>query len=62
MIEDKLDNYFIKYPLIYKQMINKLCHPEDRRRIAIHMGCKNHERAKRLLFNILNKHIENWWD
>jgi len=62
MIEDKLDNYFIKYPLIYKQMINKLGHPEDRRHIAIHMGCKNHERAKRLLFNILNKHIENWWD
>jgi len=61
-IEDRLDDYFVKYPLIYKQIISKPDRPDDRIHIAIHIGHKNHERARRLLFNVLNKHIENWWD
>jgi len=61
MIEDRLDDYFVKYPLIYKQIMSRLDRHDNRKYIAINMGHKNHERAKQLLFNILNKHIENWW-
>lgn len=62
MIEDRLDDYFIKYPLIYKQVVSELGGTENRMRIAIHMGAKNHKRAKRLLFNVLDTHIERWWN
>jgi hypothetical protein len=62
IIEDYLDNYFKKYPLIYKRVIAKLGSDSDRTRIALYMGRENHERAKRLLFNILNERIENWWN
>jgi hypothetical protein len=62
IIEDNLDGYFKKYPLIYKRVVAKLGSDSDRTLIALYMGRKNHERAKRLLFNILNEHIENWWD
>jgi len=62
MIEDRLDDYFIKYPLIYKQVVSELGDTENRMRIAIHMGAKNYKRAKRLLFNVLDTHIERWWN
>ena len=62
IIEDNLDKYFKKYPLIYKRVIAKLGSDSDRTRIALYMGRSNHERAKRLLFNILNERIENWWN
>lgn len=62
IIEDNLDGYFKKYPLVYKRVVAKLGSDSNRILIAIHMGHKNHERAKRLLFNTLNKHIENWWN
>lgn len=62
IIEDNLDSYFKKYPLTYKRVIAKLGSNSDRSQIALYIGKENHERAKRLLFNILNKHIENWWE
>jgi hypothetical protein len=63
VFEDKLDDYFVKYPLAYKRVIQKIGYDDSRRiRIAIHIGRDNHERAKRLLFNTLSKHIENWWN
>ena len=62
VIEDNLDGYFKKYPLIYKRVVAKLGSDSDRSRIALYMGRENHERARRLLFNTLNTHIERWWD
>ena len=47
---------------MYKRVVAKLGSDSDRTRIALYMGRSNHERAKRLLFDTLNKHIENWWD
>lgn len=56
-IEDNLDEYFKKYPLISKKIENK-----SRRGKAINIGYINHKRAKKLLFNILENNIERWWD
>lgn len=61
--EDKLDEYFAKYPKTYKRATEQI--PDDtenRKRIVLRMGHMQHEKAKRLLFNILNKHIESWWE
>jgi len=62
IIEDNLDNYFKKYPLVYKRVVADFGSDSNRIRIAIHMGAENHRRAKQLLFDTLNKHIENWWE
>lgn len=58
IISDNLDEYFKKYPRIYKQIEDK----SDRRRVAFKMGRINHNRARKLLFNILEQNIEAWWD
>jgi hypothetical protein len=62
VIDDKLDDYFKKYPLVYKRVVKKLDDDSSRTRIALYMGHEQHAKAKRLLFNVLNKHIENWWN
>jgi hypothetical protein len=62
LVEDRFDEYFAKYPRSYKRVVKQLNDEEDRMRIAIWVGCIQHEKAKRLLFNILNKHIERWWE
>jgi hypothetical protein len=62
VIEDRLDDYFKKYPLVYKRVVSKLGDQSGRMRIAIHMSRANHERAKRIAFNILNNHVETWWN
>jgi len=62
VIDDRLDAYFEKYPLTYKRVVAKLDDDSSRTRIALYMGHERHAKAKRLLFNVLNKHIENWWN
>jgi len=57
--------YFKKYPLIYKYIVNN---PNDSRvfstggdsGIAISIGLINTERAKTLLFKIINENIYSW--
>lgn len=59
------DDYFKKYPRIYKQVINSDKTPfrrETKAGIAMNIAHINHDRARKLLFNILEKNIELWWD
>lgn len=56
-ISDNLDDYFRKYPRIYKQTDGK-----DRHHIAFKIACKNQQRAHKLLFKILEQNITRWWD
>lgn len=59
--EEKFDEYFTKYPLIYKKIIKK--YPDkDKHFIALYIGQYNHKRARKLLFKLLKKNIEKWWD
>ena len=66
-LEENFDDYFAKYPLIYKRVINgegvfKLGDTNDKQRIAMNIGHINHERARKLLFKIMEQNIEGWWD
>lgn len=70
-ISEKFDEYFKKYPLIYKKVMNGEGRlpiiDEDtgevsKTKVAINMGHINHNRARKLLFKILDEHIERWWD
>ena len=66
-LEENFDDYFKKYPLIYKRVMNgegpfKLDGNDDKKRIAMNIGHINDERAQDLLFKIMNENINKWWD
>jgi len=58
-ISERYDEYFKKYPLIYR-MVPDLNAPKDR--IAFEIARINEERAHKLLFKILEQNIRKWWD
>jgi hypothetical protein len=35
---------------------------DAKQRIAMNIGRYNHERARKLLFKIMEENIEGWWD
>ena len=61
---ERYDEYFKKYPLIYKRVMNGegSFGNTDKNRIAMSISGINHRRAKKLLFKIMEYHIESWWD
>jgi len=73
-LEDNLDEYFKKYPLIHKQCLagkgvlgkHRVNHgnfePNDRHFIALDIANTNQERAHKLLFKIISENINTWWD
>ena len=62
-ISDNLGDYFSKYPKIYeKALIENNLDFTGKHRIAIYMSRMNHNRARKLLFKILEENIEKWWD
>jgi hypothetical protein len=56
---EALEDYFKKYPLIYR-LVPDLNSPKSR--IAFQMAKINQERAHKLLFKILEENIQRWWD
>ena len=67
-LEENFDDYFAKYPLIYKRVLNgegvfnREGRENDKQIIAMNIGHINHERARKLLFKIMEQNIEGWWD
>ena len=72
---ERFDEYFKKYPLVYKKVLaDKNLQPfgidieeggtevDAKQRIAMNIGRYNHERARKLLFRIMEENIEGWWD
>ena len=59
ILEENFDDYFKKYPLIYR-MVPDLQAPKDE--IAFHIAKINEERVHKLLFTILEQNIRRWWD
>jgi hypothetical protein len=60
-ISEKHQEYFNKYKLSYRKIKGK-SPDEDNHTIAFRIAQYNQEKCKRLLFNILNRHIEGFWD
>jgi hypothetical protein len=58
-LSEHFDDYFKKYPLIYR-MVPDLKVPKHK--IAMQIARINEERAHKLLFTILEKNIRKWWD
>ena len=67
ILEENFDDYFKKYPLIYKRVLNgegwlKIDDLTDKHRIASNIAHINHDRARKLLFKIIEENISKWWD
>jgi len=64
-LSENFDNYFKKYPLVYKKIIRQpkvKSRLRDKCYIAMQISRENHERARKLLFKLMERHIESWWD
>ena len=67
---EKYDDYFKKYPLVYKQVVkgagpftlNGRDESDMKRIIAMNISHLNQQRAQDLLFKIINENINRWWD
>lgn len=68
VVEENFDDYFKKYPLMYKRVLagegvfRREGREEDKEIIAMNIAHLNHERARKLVFKILEQNIESWWD
>jgi hypothetical protein len=70
IISENFDEYFKKYPLIYKRVlngegiinINKKSKNQRKNAIAMNIAYINQQRAHKLLFKILETNIKRWWD
>jgi hypothetical protein len=60
--KDELDTYYAKYPLTFKKIVAQYGDARDRSSTALLMGDDRQEKAKKLLFKILEQNIECWWD
>lgn len=71
LISEQFDDYFKKYPLIYKRVLNgEGIFPikeigevgEYKKTIAMNISYINQDRARKLLFKTLESQVEGWWD
>ena len=66
---EKYDDYFRKYPLVYKQVmkgagpftLDGRDESDMKRIIAMNISHLNQQRAQDLLFKIINENINHWW-
>ena len=65
---ENFDDYFYKYPLIYKRVMNgegvfsRKGREDDKQIIAMNIAHINQDRAHKLLFKIMEENILGWWD
>lgn len=68
IVWEKFDDYFKKYPLIYKRVMNgegvytREGREDDKQIIAMNIAKINQDRAHKLLFKIMEENILGWWD
>lgn len=68
LLEENFDDYFMKYPLIYKRVMKgegvfgREGREDDKQIIAMNIAHINHDRARKLLFKLMEENIERWWD
>jgi hypothetical protein len=63
-LRNDLDQYFAKYPLLKNRATNHPFYqknPSDNS-LGMSMGKVQHDRAKRVIFELLNRNVEKWWE
>ena len=69
VVSEDFDEYFKKYPLQYKRIksgeINRFDRPfkeKTKQIIAMELAYENQNRCRKLVFKIMERHIDGWWD
>ena len=68
LLNEDFDSYIKKYPLVYKRVlkgegsIDRKGRKKDKHIIAMNIAYLNHDRARKLLFKIMEENVEGWWD
>jgi hypothetical protein len=69
LVSETFDEYFKKYPRQYKKVvsgeINLYQRPfeeKDKKLIAMEIAHENQDRCNKLIFKLLEKNIQKWWD
>ena len=69
MISENFDEYFKKYPRQYKRVMSGELNRFDRdvedkekQIIAMEIAHENQDRCRKLVFKIMEKRIDGWWD
>ncbi len=63
VLKDNLEEYFKKYRLSYYKMVkrgNYILGDSSNMHIAMSLGAQNHNRAKSILFKLIDTNIEKW--
>ena len=68
-ISENYDEYFAKHKLAVKRIISdpkyqifKLTEDDYKQRLAMNVSHYNHNRARKILFKLMERNIEGWWD
>lgn len=63
-ISEKFDEYFAKRKSAYRFIMKNggRFGNDDKKRTAMGMGHYQHEKARRILFTLLERNVECWWD
>lgn len=63
-ISEKFDEYFAKRKSAYRHVIKNggVFGNDDKKHIAMSMGHYQHKKARKLLFTLIERNIEGWWD
>jgi hypothetical protein len=69
LISENFDDYFKKYPRQYKRVmsgeVSRFSRPieeKDKQLIAMEIAHENQDRCRKLVFKIMERRIEGWWD
>jgi hypothetical protein len=68
VLKDELHVYIAKYPSAYRKVMNDPKRVAQFRgevtnfKVAMLMSIERHNKARRILFKILENYIEGWWD
>lgn len=63
-ISENFDEYFLKRKTAYRYVVKNggVFGNDDKKHTAMSMGYYQHEKARKILFTILERNIERWWD
>jgi hypothetical protein len=69
LVDEHFDDFFKKYPIQYKKVMsgeinrfNKLIEEKDNQLIAMEIAHENQDRCRKLVFKIMERNIDCWWD
>ncbi len=69
LVDEHFDDYFKKYPIQYKRVVsgkinryNRPIEEKDKKLIAMEIAHENQNRCRNLIFKMMERYLDGWWD